>query len=152
MNPCPKRSIRSLEPLSAGGFAIKVYSIALLDEPFSPEFEQASRRVATEKLESGPTAHPTHGVGFLGIHQGYNENQIFLDLWINESELHHTVWISPKDDDTAITSPPDDFNSVCIWDLAVQAFERKAWLKCVLRNPSGQDIDRYLNTLMNEDT
>ena len=151
MNPCPKRSIRPLDPLAVGSFAIKVYSIALLDEPFSSKFEQASRRVAIERLEAGPTSHRTHGVGFLGIHQGFNENQIFLDLWINQNELHHTVWISPKDNDTAITLPPADFNSVCIWDLAVQAFERKAWLECVLRNPSGPDLERYLSTLMNED-
>ena len=32
----------------------------------------------------------------------------------------------------------------CIWELAVQAHERQAWLQHVLANPNGPDLDAYL--------
>ena len=53
---------------------------------------------------------------------------------------------STKDDPAALAHPPKDFNSVCVWDLALQTFERDAWIECVLDNPSGPDRERYLAT------
>ena len=70
---------------------------------------------------------------------------MFLDRWANENELLHHYWVSPVDDPTRLVVPDPDHNSVCVWDLAAQAFEREAWVKSVLQNPSGPDIDHYLN-------
>jgi hypothetical protein len=38
-----------------------------------------------------------------------------------------------------------------VWDLAVIAFERDAWLDAVLRNPAGPDVERYLATRLDAD-
>jgi hypothetical protein len=38
--------------------------------------------------------------------------------------------------------------TACVWDLAVIGFERDAWVKAVLRQPSGANLDRYLATQM----
>jgi hypothetical protein len=43
-----------------------------------------------------------------------------------------------------LVHPPPDHNSVCIRDLALQAFERDTWIACVLANPDGPDLERYL--------
>ena len=37
----------------------------------------------------------------------------------------------------------------CIWDAAVIAHERQAWVSCVLANPDGPDLDAYLNARLN---
>ena len=34
----------------------------------------------------------------------------------------------------------------CVWELAVQAHERQAWLRYVLVNPHGPDVDAYLGS------
>ena len=40
----------------------------------------------------------------------------------------------------------------CVWDLAVLAFEREAWLATVLANPTKKpDIKAYLARQMNAD-
>lgn len=88
-------------------------------------------------------------MGFLGIHDGRGENQVFLDLWINENELLHTYVVSTLEQPAALYEAPPDHNSVCIWDLAVQAFERDAWLPHVLASPTGPDVERYLGERMN---
>ena len=65
---------------------------------------------------------------------------------LHGGELLHVVWISTKDDPGALVHPPPDHNAVCIWDLALQTFEREAWIACVLANPDGPDLERYLAT------
>jgi len=69
---------------------------------------------------------------------------------VNENELLHTVWVSPVDNPMALHEPAADHNSVCVWNLAVQCFEREAWMQTVLANPAGPDLKAYLLRRMNE--
>jgi len=65
-------------------------------------------------MKAGPALAETyrarriHTLGFLGIHDGRGANQVFLDLWVNENELLHVVWVSTKDDPGALVHPPPD--------------------------------------------
>ena len=38
-----------------------------------------------------------------------------------------------------------------VWDGALLAFERQAWVDTMLNNPNGPDLEEYLFTRMNED-
>lgn len=38
----------------------------------------------------------------------------------------------------------------CVWDLKILSFEREAWLNCVLNNPDGPSLEKYLATQLNE--
>jgi hypothetical protein len=40
--------------------------------------------------------------------------------------------------------------AACVWDLRVMAFERDAWLECILKNPR-PDVEAYLQRRLNED-
>ncbi|MBK7403122.1 MAG: isochorismatase [Phycisphaerales bacterium] len=144
-NSCPLRLIRGLPIVTLAGFRLKLITITASGSDANPHLLEAAQRTAERHLRERPTHHEHYGVGFLGVHDGHGENQVFLDLWINRNELTHTIWTSPKHDPGALTSPPADSNSVCIWDLAAQAFERDAWLRHVLRNPAGPDIEAYLS-------
>jgi hypothetical protein len=110
---------------------------------------EAGKAWAARRLRERPTRQRHYGVGFLGVHDGRGENQVFLDLWVNENELLHAYVVSPPSDPAALREPPEDHNSVCVWDLAVQAFEREAWLGHVLANPAGADVEGYLGERMN---
>jgi hypothetical protein len=140
------RRIHSLGVWALAGFRIKASAILYEGDRVEPRLLGAAHEHAAAWLVGDPTVQQHYGVGFLGIHDGRGANQVFLDLWINENELMHTVWISTKEDPGALVHPPDDYNSVCVWDLALQAFEREAWIACVLGNPDGPDLDRYLTT------
>ena len=133
------------------GYRLKVYGISY-DRPLPrAELVEAAHRVAGDHLRDHPTRHPSYGVGFLGIHDGRGENQVFLDLWVNENELLHTIWVSPTDDPARLEHPGPDSNSVCVWDLAVQGFERGAWVEHVLSRKGGPDLEAYLATRMSAD-
>ena len=138
---------RRIVPLGVhalSGFRIKVYGFGFQADGARTELVDAALEWAAQRLAAGPTRRRHHSVGFLGINDGNGMCQVFLDLWAEQNELHHYVQISPKDRPQALTDPPEDYNSVCVWDLAVQCHERNAWVGHVLRNPAGPDIDSYL--------
>ena len=140
---------RRIHPLGVwplAGFRIKASAILYQGETVDAALLAAAHEHAAAWLVGEPTQLAHYGVGFLGIHDGRGANQVFLDLWVNENELLHVVWISTKTDPGALVHPPPDHNAVCIWDLALQAFERDAWIACVLDNPDGPDLERYLAT------
>jgi hypothetical protein len=149
---CGTRPVQFLGLRSAAGLRLKLYTIVHGHGPADARLIEAALAAAEHHLRDHPTRHTHYGVGFLGIHDGRGENQVFLDLWINDNELLHTIWTSPKDDPARLTTPGPDHNSVCIWDLAVQAFEREAWVRHALRRPGGPDLDAYLADVMNTAT
>jgi hypothetical protein len=60
--------------------------------------------------------------------------------------------ISFPDDKFADLSPAGDSDpSVCVWDLALQSFERAAWIKHVLLKADAPDFAGYLSERMNID-
>ncbi len=142
-----RHELRPICPMgiwTISGFQMKIYGIAYQRQEPRTELVEAARRVA-ELYLAKPTRNRTHGVGFIGIHDGRGENQIFVDRWINENELLHKVWASPVDHPEDVFETPEDFNSVCIWDLKVQCFERESWLRHVLDNPAGPNPKAYLD-------
>jgi hypothetical protein len=151
IEPYKPRAIRFLELWAVDGWRLKVYGISTGVARPAPELTAAAKRVAEDYLRAKPTRHAHYGVGFLGVHDGHGENQVFLDRWVNENELLHAVWISSKDEPALLRVPGADHNSVCVWDLAVQCRERQAWIKSVLTNPDGPDFDAYLDDRFNGD-
>ena len=144
IGPYRPRPIRFLELLQEGEWRLKVYGIAHDRSWPRSDLIAAGRAKAVQRLRRGPTRQRAHGVGFLGIHDGNGVNQVFLDLWINDNELLHKVWISTKESPAKLAPAPADYNSVCVWDLYLQAFERRAWVEHVMADPAAADLDAYL--------
>lgn len=138
------RPVRFLELWTIDGWRLKVYGISYDRPAPRAELIQAAKPMASAFLREKPTKLTHYGVGFLGIHDGRGENQVFLDFWVNENELVHRYWVSKPDEPEDLHDAPEDHNSVCVWDLSVQCFERQAWIDCVIANPHGPDIELYL--------
>jgi hypothetical protein len=141
-----RRPVRSSGVWTIEGWHLKAYGIAFGREQPRDELIEAARQWARTFLRDNPTQLAHAGVGFIGIHDGRGENQVFLDRWVNENELLHDYVVSPPDDPAALRPAPRDHNSVCVWDLAVQWFEREAWIRHVLSRPGNPDLDAYLAT------
>lgn len=148
--PYHPRSIRFLDLWTFDDWRLKVYGIAYRGERPRPELVEAARLVVREFLGTNRTRQTTYGVGFIGIHDGRGENQVFLDRWCNENELLHDYWVSPTDRPAQLIIPETDHNSVCVWDVAVQCAEREAWVQCVLESAQ-PDIEAYLSRRLNAD-
>jgi hypothetical protein len=126
---------------------MKAYSIASGQEIARPELIAAARQITEKRLESAnDTIH--YGVGFVGIHDGKTANFVFVDWWADENELHHHLYISPpaRPADLRYQTPAGPL--ACVWDLALIAFEREAWINTALKLPS-PELDRYLGQTMN---
>jgi hypothetical protein len=142
-NDFSPRPIRCIDRWEIEGLRLKVYSIAYRRPVADDLLVDAARRVVSAQLREHPTRNEHHGVGFVGIHDGRGENQVFLDQWVNQNELLHSSWVSPKDAPAELLRPREDHNSVCVWDLFVQGFERQAWIDCVIGNDEGPDLEAY---------
>lgn len=145
------RCVRFLEIIRSPGMRIKVYSITPKFTNLAPMLLEAAKARILQHLREEVSFQKFHGVGFMGVHQGVGLNQVFLDRWMNENELHHVVYSSPSDRPKAITRAGQDHNSVCVWDLALQAFEREAWIESVLKSPLSPDFDKYLSIVCHDD-
>lgn len=144
--PFQTRPVCFLGLWELAGWRLKAYGIAFARAGGRPRTEliEASRRLAAEHLRRSNTRHQHYGVGFIGIHDGRGENQVFIDRWINSNELLHEYYVSPTDDPTTLTRAGPDHNSVCVWDLALQWREREAWIRNVIGSPSTPDVEAYL--------
>jgi hypothetical protein len=148
--PHATRPIRCLELWEPEGWRLKVYSIAYGRGIARPEVVEAAKRITRPALPP-PHAGGNHGVGWLGVHDGRGANFAFLDWWADENELHHHVWIAPGDKPTSFAPAPGNNPSVCVWDLAVQWHEREAWVRHILANTKGPDVESYLAQRLDAD-
>jgi hypothetical protein len=128
---------------------MKLYGIAGQSEFPRTELLAAAKKIAaTELAKFEPN---DFYLGFIGVHDGRNAAFIFVDFWGNANELFHRVFLS-RGDNFADLSPAGDLDpSVCVWDLALQSFERAAWIKHVLLKADAPDFAGYLSDRMNSD-
>jgi hypothetical protein len=150
--PYIPRTIRYLDLASAGGSTLKRYLI-YQDEPPAQHSIDAATAVATHALavprHRAPIAGiawgdlPEHGVGSLIVHRGREAVFALLHWWVDDNMLREAVWAAPLATPTTFTSLAPTQLAVCVWELAVVAHERAAWLTHVLQSPT-PDREAYL--------
>lgn len=151
VEPYARRPIRFLELWEKDGWRLKTYSLAYQMPLARPHVIDASKTVLWDHLQHVSADKSHYHVGFIGINDGRGAIFSFVDFWADENELHHHVFVAPKNrvDLLAYTTPSGLI--ACVWDAALIAFERQAWVDTVLSNPTGPDIEAYLSTRMNAD-
>ena len=89
------------------------------------------------------------GVAHLTLHLGLGGVWLLLDWWSDGDMLMHRHFQASLDDPTRFADVGSRHYGPCVWELAVQAHEREAWLRHVLANPAGPDLDAYLQDGLN---
>ena len=93
----------------------------------------------------GPDDGQAHyGVGFVGIHQGASYDFVLVAYWAYETELRFQTWMSPSTQSYRLEQVRAGELSADVWDLALLAWEREAWVERVLR-PADGDVEAYLD-------
>jgi hypothetical protein len=135
-----QRPITFLTTHDIDGWKIKTYCTS----PLGAQPLMAARRRAADTLPPRPDRVGAFGVGFLIVHQTTDTCFALVDWWVREDQLHQRVFAAPLD-------RPADFEPLlapvvgCVPALGVIDHERQAWLRHVLANPAGPDIDGYLS-------
>jgi len=139
-----RRSVTTRGVQQVGDWRLKVYGISYGAHEPGTELVKAALAVAETNLPRPAQASTRYGVGFLGIHEGRSCNFVFLDWWEDETDLRHNVFLSTLDEPTQLRPSSADEPAACVWDIAVLAHERSAWIKHVLANQEEPDLDSYL--------
>jgi len=138
--PYIARPIRYLGLADPQGYRLKQYAILYGGGPFR-EFDFANGlKLAYESLPTPATTNVRPGVGFAIAHQGNGADYAVLAWWDNENELPLRVFVRPQTPDDQ-WRPARGGESVCVWDLEVIGFERRAYVETVL---GGGGVENYL--------
>ncbi|MEI7578119.1 MAG: hypothetical protein WCK51_14610 [Armatimonadota bacterium] len=155
MKPYVPRPITFLGVESLGDWRIKLYSLRAAVSSFEPRSMVASALpILDEHLHAnrGPfivagtdwNSLENYGMGFAMIHVGADAVFLLCDYWVGENMLNHRVWVSAHGEEPRWQSIDATGTSVCVWELAVQAHEREAWIKHVYNPRSQSNFDAYL--------
>ena len=148
--PYSPRHVRFVRRENVDGWRLKLYGIALNGKEPDPGFVEATRDLAASVLPRPAEAVDRYGVAFATAHDARSAYIALIYWWQSENELHQRIYVSPK-------KTPNSFRQVenqpagCVWELAIVDFERRAWIEDVLANPSGPDLERYLDRRLVED-
>ena len=135
------RKINCLELWRFERWRLKVYTVSHSGAAPRPELVSAAKRAALDVLVNAPYGH--YGVGFIGVHAGKTGNFVYVDWWADENELHHRVFVSTHERPMDLQDGTATGVTGSVWDLAVQHFERTAWIETVLSREV-PDLDAYL--------
>jgi hypothetical protein len=141
--PHEPRPIRFLRRERAGAWRLKLYGIALPGREVRAELVDAAMELAPSVFPAPARVDGRYGVGYVTVHDAATSCLVLYYWWQSANECHYRAYASPLDDPAALTKIEDP-GVGCVWELAIVDFESRAWLRRVLDNPDGPDLDRYL--------
>ncbi|ABC83191.1 hypothetical protein [Anaeromyxobacter dehalogenans] len=121
------------------GFRLKRYASVDAGSAFAEERFRSGRGLALSALPEPAVQHDRPGVGLVLEHQLPELDRVTVAWWDRERELPLRVIVG----DDAGWRPAREGESLCVWDLAIVAAERDAYVETVL-TPGGGGIDAYL--------
>ena len=155
VQPYRPRPVRFLRLARVGGWRVKTYGVSAHAEWPDPALVDAALALADRHLprpavapasalaSEVPVSTERYGVAIVIAHEGLDGAFALVSWWTGENMLAHHAFVAP--------GPPYAFRPLaptgivaCVWELAVLAFERGAWVETVLANPAGPDLDAYL--------
>lgn len=160
--PYTARPVRFLRLADLGGWRVKVYGISAHRERPDPAFVEAAERLARDRLPSPPVwsavpgagpavSEDRYGIGILIAHEGREGGFALVSWWVGENMLQHHVYFAPAHAPFTFEYLSPTGIVACVWELAVLAFEREAWIEAMLANPGGPDLQTYLARRLNAD-
>jgi hypothetical protein len=137
---------RFLSTADVDGWRLKTYWVSPDGRPRSGLLAQARRRAA-EVLPERPDREGAYGVGFLVVELSACRLLAQVNWWVRPDELYQRTFAAlpefPHDLEPLVTATIGGTS-----ELAVTGHEAGAWLRRVLANPAGPDIDGYLGDVL----
>jgi hypothetical protein len=137
------RRIHFVEHCPLSGWQLKIYSILYRNKVQNDALIDAAKHVAGAFLPQPAVTDSHYGVGFISVHQGQSYDFVTVAYWAYDTELRYQSYMRPSSSSYALTPVTAGELSSDVWDLALLAFERDAWVKWVLTADSPQ-LKAYL--------
>jgi len=130
---------------TSGRWRVKINVITVRDTASQfTDIVEAAWETVVSILRGVPETDIDTNVAFLTLHVGTAGVWLLIDRWEDGDMLRHHHFRAALDDPIHFADVSSDHYGPCVWELAVQAYERQAWLTHVLANPAGPDIEAYL--------
>jgi hypothetical protein len=142
-SPYRPRSVRFQRRVTLGDWVVKLYTIAPRVRPARAAVAEAALNAARQVLPSPALAPGRPGVGFVIAHDAPSSCYLLTCWWAEENEDHQRIHSAPADRPEDFTLHPNHAAG-CVWELSVTDFERRAWIRHVLADPGGPDLESYL--------
>lgn len=88
---------------------------------------------------------PTYNMAFLIVHEGTDGVWSIINWWIGGEMLQNRTYFTSFDNQDQFELCPNEGGMVCVWELAVIAHERQAWISHILKKATSPDFVAYLN-------
>ncbi|MFD6432987.1 hypothetical protein [Streptomyces venezuelae] len=124
------RAVRPLGTREIAGHLVKVYAVAAPGRVVTEREEASALRVAGPHLELG-RARGSLGLAVLLVHAGGDGDYVLVQTWVEASMSDLAVFLGPA-------GKPDEMRpgrvglAPCVWEAAVIAHERDAYVRNVL--------------------
>ncbi len=143
--PYQPRRIRFVEQAEIGEWRVKLYGASHRRSGPRQTLLQETKRLAADVLPRPAVGQGRYGIAFACTHEGRDGGcYSMIDWWADENELHHQLFID-------FEPAPQEALTACVWDIAIMAFERGAWIEHMLTEPGAADVNGYLAATLNAD-
>lgn len=155
VKPYRPRPIKFQGVVALGEWRLKLYTLHPIEIPDVPiNFLESVLPVLQDQLCAPRAPFEVAGtdwnhlenykVGFAMVHIGAKAVFLLCDYWVGENMLNHSVWVSSLNGEPEWQPIGTSGTSVCLWELAVQAHEREAWINHVYNAVAEPDFEAYL--------
>jgi len=86
-----------------------------------------------------------YGLAVIIIHMARETDIVSITWWTWENVLEQALFIGPPGEPARLKDVTGQGLLACVWELQIHHFESLAWLRTVLSNPQGPDLDAYLS-------
>jgi hypothetical protein len=102
------------------------------------------RAMALDRLSS-LEINQHYGLAVIIIHMARETDIVSITWWTWENVLEQALFIGPPGEPARLKDVTGQGLLACVWELQIHHFESLAWLRTVLSNPQGPDLDAYLS-------
>lgn len=144
--PYERRYVTRLGLWQVDDWQVKAYGLARSDAPPRAALVAEAQSAVADALPDPAVTEDRYGVGFVIVHEGADGDYVLVDHWFGENMLRNQVYWRRAHEPALWPAPPDG-PTVCVWELAVLAHERQAWIDEVLEPDRGglpSYLDRWL--------
>ncbi|MDG4866274.1 hypothetical protein P8605_49790, partial [Streptomyces sp. T-3] len=124
------RGVRALGIRHLGGHLVKVYAVEAPGRTIGEPVEAAALRLAGAQLELD-RARGSLGLGVLILHAGGDGDYVLVHSWIEGHMSNLAIFTGPPGDPGRLR-PGRLGLAPCVWEAAVLAHERDAYVRHVL--------------------
>jgi hypothetical protein len=141
--PFEPRYVTPLGLWEVDDWRMKAYGLTLTDAAPRGSLVEESQTVVADALPDPAVTDDRYGVGFVIVHEGVDGDYVLVDHWFGENMLRNQVFWR-RAHEPALWPVPSDGPTVCVWELAILAHERQAWVREVLE-PANGGLSGYLD-------